>query len=213
MDLIAAGHISEDKASLAVDSHKMKRAREGVMTKATDTEDERAKQENIRAIGYDGRKDKTRAMVPDSSGRLHPRMIKEEHISVTAEPSGRYLSHFTPESAVHPEKPAKLVAKGLYSILEQARALETLDTVAGDSYNGNTGWKGGSNAHLERMLGRKLHWAICLSHTNELPLRHLIEQLDGKTSSKDGFTGPIGKLLSKVSFYIYNNIITNCFVR
>ena len=63
------------------------------------------------------------------------------------------------------------------------------------------------------MLGRKLHWAICLAHTNELPLRHLIEQLDGKTSSKDGFTGPIGKLLSKVSFYIYNNIITNCFVR
>ena len=71
--------------------------------------------------------------------------------------------------------------------------------MAGDSYNGNTGWKGGSNAHLERMLGRKLHWAICLAHTNELPLRHLIEQLDGKTCSKDGFTGPIGKLLSKVS--------------
>ena len=37
-----------------------------------------------------------------------------------------------------------------------------------------------------------------MTHTNELPLRHLIEKLDGKTSSKDGFTGPIGKLLSKV---------------
>jgi hypothetical protein len=197
-DLISAGHLSEDKASLAVDSHKMKRAREKVMSAASETEDARAQEETIRAIGYDGRKDKTRAMVPDSRGQLHPRMIKEEHISVTAEPSGRYLSHFTPDPAVHPDKPAKMVAKGVYNILEQAKALETTDTVAGDSYNGNTGWKGGSNAHLERMLGRKLHWAVCLAHTNELPLRHLIEQLDGKTSSKDGFTGPIGKLLSKV---------------
>ena len=31
-----------------------------------------------------------------------------------------------------------------------------------------------------------------------MPLLHLIEQLDGPTSSKDGFTGPIGTLLSKV---------------
>ena len=34
---------------------------------------------------------------------------------------------------------------------------------------------------------------------NELPLRHLIESLDGKTTSKDGFSGPIGKMLSRVN--------------
>ena len=36
-------------------------------------------------------------------------------------------------------------------------------------------------------------------HTNELPLRHLIANLDGPTNSKNGFKGPIGKLLSKVN--------------
>ena len=35
-------------------------------------------------------------------------------------------------------------------------------------------------------------------HCNELPLRHLLASLDGPTSSKDGFTGPIGSFLSSV---------------
>ena len=197
-DLIDAGHLSKDKSYLALDPSKVRRARESVMLGATKTEDARAKEEIIEAIYYDGRKDKTRAMVPDPSGRLHPRLVKEEHVSVTAEPSGRYLSHFTPEAAVHPDKPAKKVAEGLFTILDQVGATETCNTLGGDSYNGNTGWKGGSNAHLERMLGHKCHWCVCSAHTNELPLRHLIEKLDGKTCSKDGFTGPIGKLLGKV---------------
>ena len=36
-------------------------------------------------------------------------------------------------------------------------------------------------------------------HCNELPLRHLLTALDGPTSSKDGFTGPIGRLLGDVN--------------
>ena len=35
-------------------------------------------------------------------------------------------------------------------------------------------------------------------HSNELPLRHLIEALVGKSDSKSGFSGPIGKLFKKV---------------
>ena len=52
--------------------------------------------ENIVGMGYDGRRDKhTQAMVADSSGKLKMRMVTEEQESVTNEPSGRYLSHFT----------------------------------------------------------------------------------------------------------------------
>ncbi|KAG0712866.1 hypothetical protein GWK47_017453 [Chionoecetes opilio] len=40
------------------------------------------------------------------------------------------------------------------------------------------------------MLGRKLFWSICVLHTNELPLRHLITSIDGPTLSDTGFTGP-----------------------
>ena len=41
-------------------------------------------------------------------------------------------------------------------------------------------------------------------HTNELPLRHLIERLDGPTTYKSGFSGPIGKTLLKVNEMDYN---------
>ena len=67
----------------------------------------------------------------------------------------------------------------------------------GDSYNGNTGGKGGANGHLDKLLGQKCYWAVLITHTHELPFRHLIEHLDEKTS-KDGFSGPIGQRLSKV---------------
>ena len=49
------------------------------------------------------------------------------------------------------------------------------------------------------MLGHKVFWAICMKHTNEWKVKHLIEALDGPTNSKDGFTGPVGKLLSRVN--------------
>ncbi|KAG0730113.1 hypothetical protein GWK47_028948 [Chionoecetes opilio] len=54
------------------------------------------------------------------------------------------------------------------------------------------------------MLGRKLFWSICVLHTNELPLRHLITSIDGPTSSDTGFTGPVCSLLSSVNEMQYN---------
>ncbi|KAG0702586.1 hypothetical protein GWK47_025063 [Chionoecetes opilio] len=54
------------------------------------------------------------------------------------------------------------------------------------------------------MLGRKLFWSICVLHTNELPLRHLITSIDGPTSSDTGFTGPVCSLLSSVNETQYN---------
>ena len=41
-------------------------------------------------------------------------------------------------------------------------------------------------------------WFVCFLHTNELPLRHLIADLDGKTNSDHTFSGPLGKALSSV---------------
>lgn len=142
----------------------------------------------IIGLGYDGRKDaKTRALVPDCHGKLHPRIIKEEHVSVTDEPSGRYLWHFVPETPVYPEKPALKVAQGLYDLLVVHNSTESLMVLQGDSTNSNTGWRGGTHTHLEKLLGHKLFWSICMLHTNELPLRHLIKTIDGPTASGNEF--------------------------
>jgi hypothetical protein len=49
------------------------------------------------------------------------------------------------------------VAQDLFSLLQQAGAIETTNFLGGDSYNGNKGWKGERNAYMERMLGHKCH--------------------------------------------------------
>ena len=160
---------------------------------------DRENQKQIVGLGYDGRRDRhTRAMVEDCHGKKKMRMITEEHESVTEEPSGKYLGHFAPEPPVGREKPAMKVAQGLLNILEQNSSTNSLMFLAGDSTNMNTGWKGGTHALLEELLGRRLYWGICILHTNELPLRHLIILLDGPTCSDKGFTGEVCSLLSKV---------------
>ena len=37
----------------------------------------------------------------------------------------------------------------------------------------------GAIAEAERNLGKLLQWLICLKHYNELPLRHVFDELDG----------------------------------
>ena len=135
------------------------------MAQAKQKDEEKYHDEKIVGLGYDGRKDNhTRAMIADSYGKLRMRMIREEHISVTAEPSGKYLTHFVPDDPVHPEKPALKVAQEIYEMLKQMGALDSLKVLGGDSTNTNTGWKGGTHAHMERLLGRRLFWAICNTH-------------------------------------------------
>ena len=52
---------------------------------------------------------------------------------------------------------------------------------------------------MEVKLGKKLHSVVCILHTNELPLRHLIAGTDGPTTSDHTFSGPLGKGLSSVT--------------
>ena len=59
----------------------------------------------------------------------------------------------------------------------------------------NTGPKGGVIRVLECKLGKPLQWFICQLHANESPLRHLMQQMDGKTTGPQGFSGDIGKKL------------------
>ena len=62
----------------------------------------------------------------------------------------------------------------LKNIQKYLRALGCVGT------NTNTGWKDGINHHFEVLLGRELHWFICLLHLIELVLKNLLnELLDG----------------------------------
>ena len=76
---------------------------------------------------------------------------------------------------------------------------KTLTHLGADSTTSNTGWRTGIIAWLEKLLGRKFHWLICMLHTNELGLRKQVAKLDGKTSSKSRFSGSLGKMLPEVN--------------
>ena len=49
---------------------------------------------------------------------------------------------------------------------------------------------------LEVVLQCPIHWFACIFHANELPLRHLLAKLDGKTIGPQSLAGPICKLLA-----------------
>ena len=119
-----------------------------------------------------------------------------EHIVVTSDPGGEYLFHFTPAEATDQIKAAEQTAIKLFDWIEMYGVDETLNSIGGDSTNANTGCYGGTFTLLEKKLGRKLMWLVCFLHTNELPLRHLIEDLGGKTTSDHTFSGPLGETLA-----------------
>ncbi|XP_065660335.1 uncharacterized protein LOC136084117 [Hydra vulgaris] len=117
-DLIEAGFLTPEYSYLACDPSKLMRARKKVMVVAKNNDHfNLPKADNI-GIYFDGRKDSIRAMINDSNGQLHPIIIKEQHITVTIEPGGRYLGHFTPIAHTHSDKPAKKIAvyNGLFII-------------------------------------------------------------------------------------------------
>ena|SRR6218665_1411572 len=65
-----------------------------------------------------------------------------------------------------------------------------------DGTNVNTGRIGGIVRLLELEFVKLLQWFVCQLHANELPLRHLLEYLDGVTAGTREFTGPIGKSMA-----------------
>ena len=98
--------------------------------------------------------------------------------------------------------PAEAVAHLLWDWLVTCGLDMGLTHLGGDSTNSNTGWRKGSIACLEKLLGKKLHWLICMLYTIELGLRKLVKEIDGKTTSSTGFSGLLGKKLPKVYTYI-----------
>uniref|UniRef100_A0A0L8FPQ8 Uncharacterized protein n=1 Tax=Octopus bimaculoides TaxID=37653 RepID=A0A0L8FPQ8_OCTBM len=66
-----------------------------------------------------------------------------------------------------------------------------------DGTAANTGSKGHILRHLDDKLKKPLYWFVYQLHANELPLSHLINDLDRKTTGPRGFLGPIGKRLGR----------------
>ena len=199
------------------------------MEEARERRNKKLQEQPPTGIMFDSRIDKhTLVMTKDEeTKKSYPGVQAEDHYSIT-DADGNYLHHFTKPGKVTKDdeddnededdeennvveeqkseaqqtlekKPAEQVARIICDWIVNNGLDKTLTHLGADSTSSNTGWKKGVIAWIEKILGRKFHWLICMLHTNELGLRKLMAELDGKTCSKTGFSGPLGKLLEKVN--------------
>ena len=111
---------------------------------------------------------------------------------ITGPLSGQYLTHEVLQAGTGVGHAVKL-----FSVLHEYNSVESLQAVICDNTSVNTGHKTGAVTVLEKLLDRKIHKIGCLLHWNELPLREIFKQIDGKNASGTIWTGPIGKRMSE----------------
>ena len=145
---------------------------------------------HLHSLYFDGRKDHTLAQ-REIDGRLHQRTVVEEHITLLKEPDSQYIGHF---ATSHGSSLA--IFNGIIAYLNSNEiSFADIKATGCDGTAVNTGWKNGIIRLFEDHLNKPLQWIVCLLHTNELPLRHLMKELDGDTSGPEHFAGMIGKQL------------------
>ena len=176
------------------------------MARVTAKAEEWMRSSGIDAIQFDGKDEKAKALVTLECGTQVVRHVKEDHITLT-DSQGEFLMHFTREK-VEGVRAGQVIALKIFDFLKSFGIDSTLKMIGADSTNLNTGHKEGSIALLEKQLGKRLVWSICMLHTNELPLRHLITALDGPTGSGNSLTGPAGRLLPHTQSLPYNSNFT-----
>ena len=197
--LLDYGVIQPGDLVLAIDPAKVQRARQASRKSSTQTISEEWEDEPVTGLYFDGRKDNTLCYDTNEEGKRFPRIKKENHLTLVSEPKSEFISSLADDHIDDDDlKGAELEAKLILDFLSENGMEESLEILGCDSTRVNSGRTNGVMKRIENSLNRNLMRVLCALHTNELPLRHLFEAIDGKTSGKESWTGPIGKLLAKV---------------
>ena len=186
------GLVTENDKKLVIDKNKLRRERQKYR------EDIRQNQSKffhmINGVYVDGRKDATLITSQLDNGKSYQSMHLEEHYVMVGEPGEYYLTHFGTANGK-----GCSIADGIFSAIKDTELQEKLEVIGSDGAATMTGVNSGCIRTLEVLLKRPLQWVVCLLHTNELPLRHIFQYLDGGTKSPNAFAGPIGKSLDSNS--------------
>lgn len=180
------GIIHEEDLHLVIDKNKVRRSRKRERSNMG-TNDQKVQ---LESIYFDGRKDRTLTHeVTENLKRVIT--VTEEHVVMIQEPGHDYIGHVTPVSGS-----AQSISSSMLTFLhDKGIDISLVKAIGCDGTVVNTGSKGGAIKCIEEHLKREVQWFICLLHANELPLRHIVHEIDGKTTGPQGFSGPIGKEL------------------
>lgn len=183
--------ISEENPAKVVDKNKIRR--EVHKNRKRLQESEAANKETLQGLYFDGRKDTT---IHQIEGRRVQK--QEEHISIIKEPDSIYFGHLALQPPVRSED---IKNNLLQHLTKRGINPKHLVVIGCDGTNVNTGWKGGAIRLMETSIGKPVQWSICLLHSNELPLRHLLQTLDGHTKGPYTYSGLIGSRLQDCENY------------
>ena len=196
--LIDMGIVTKSDSSKAISRQMVRTARAKARSTAEILGDK-----PITAVYFDGKKDDTCMKAEDESGVMRYSKEKEEHYVLTSEPDGTYMTHMAPTNGTAP-----VISDCVCDAMDNLGATETVEVIGSDTTNTMSGTDGGAQHFIETRLDKNLFRVLCLLHTNELPLRKLFIHLDGKTSGKDSFSGPIGKTLKIVNSFKVKDTFT-----
>jgi len=181
------GLVTADNFSNVIDKSKIRRERKKTRSELCAQQ----KLKTLRCLSFDGRKDKTLINIKEGT-KYYRRTITEEHVSLIEEPESRYLGHISPSTGSAIE-----IKRSIMNYLSVNNiSVDKLVAMGCDGTNVNTGQHNGVIRLIELEIGKPVQWLVCQLHGNELPLRHLLEHLDGSTTGPRAFSGPIGKSLS-----------------
>ena len=182
-DLYEEGFLKDDAdlEQLMVDRKRVRKLKEEFSAEIVKHNKEAS--QNLICIKFDGRK--------DAKTLVAPSVYKtEEHVTIISEPDGKYRGFYTPKDGT-----GKSNAIELQNFLVCTGSVESFKAVGADGTLVNTGHNIGALKILQDLVQKVFQWIICLLHCNELPLRHLIELIDGKSSGPGSYKGPIMKEL------------------
>ncbi|GBN66938.1 hypothetical protein AVEN_173931-1 [Araneus ventricosus] len=139
--IISSGQSSEITSALIVEKNKIRREKLKV---ARNVKQRSMDYDPVQSLYFDGRKDESKTQT---------RIVREEHISLVAEPNSQYVGHVTPTSgSAHDE--ATVIFEYITSQLKGV--FDEVDVLGCDGTNTNTGWKCGILRKLEGLTGKPM---------------------------------------------------------
>ena len=190
--LIDYGIVTQNKMSQIITEYKIFCEK----TRVASSIDTKHRQEvlQLEVIGVDGKKDKNslvHMMKYKSNGDpVLYRTTQDEHrlTFICKSFSGNYLTHVVIENDTE-----SIMNSATLNVLTEYDSIESLEAIVLDNTSSNTGVDNGLVVKLEKLLKRSIHIVDCSFHHGELPLRHVISEIDGKTNDPKKYKSPIGK--------------------
>ena len=102
------------------------------------------KNETLKGIIFDGKKDATKVLLEDEDGGEYPSVKQVEHYSIVDGVDGSYLTHLDPENGT-----GKVIAETMYNWILDIGQESNIVVVGGDSTATNTGWISGAICNLQ----------------------------------------------------------------